>query len=605
MDPLQNKIHFPGINLKLIPMLLILAACVITFTTLEATAQSIDDGYNLRVRTEPNIFFIGGGGFYDPGTIVTLDEAPQRWGDYSFTGWKIDGKWADGNPITIRMDNPHSAVAVYTKDIGGSIIVDSIPRISEITVDGTIYLPDELPLSFSWPEGSTHIISAPSFIKENTETRYVFDSWKDKNTESDRTITIGPETQEIIALFKTQHYIKPITEFGNVVGGGWHDEGKAISFELESDIVIDKKDENIRYVFESWDLGDYQNLPTNTIDVDEATTVSANWDKEYFVKLTTSIPDYDIFGTGWYTEDKKLALIVEEELESPASDIKYVFDKWISRGPNPVIIPNSLSPATTITVTEPYVIEAQYKESYLVSVWTQFGDAIGAGYYPQGEIAEISLSQNEIVVEPTKVRKVFSGWDTQGAKTMDFGGDTESDVVGVQNLLVSVQKPETIRATWNTQYFLDVQSTEGKTRGSGWYDVGRVVPISVDTRSTPPGMWSISIFDRWTGDISSSDINERVVMNEPKTIIAEYKQDNTPGIMNSFILAAIGGIGLFVYTKTQKPKLNFKFKSRKNQYQEKDLNPFEHYRDNPFESDVQIPRGRPKKSAVMDWLMGR
>ena len=220
-------------------------------------------------------------------------------------------------------------------------------------------------------------------------------------------------------------------------------------------------------------------------------------------------------------------------------------------------------------------------------------------------MAEIKISANEVVIDPNKEKVIFDGWDTHGAKTMNVA-DVDAAAVepsSAQNLLISVEKPETITAKWKSQYYLDVQSTDGKTKGSGWYDIGRLVPISVEAPSTPPGMWSVNAFDKWSGDIDSTSINQRVLMTGPKTIIAEFKQDSSPGIVNSIILAAIGGIGLFAYMKIQKPKFNFK--RPKNDYGEKQLNPFEKFRDNPFESEIQMPRGRPKTKAVMDWLMGK
>jgi hypothetical protein len=599
---LNNK--FTGSWLTLYTTLLIAVVCVTSFAILEASAQvSSSETFNLRVRSEPNILFISGGGDYASGTEVKIDPAPEKFEDYTFVGWQIDGRWADGNPITVRMDNSHSAVAIYSKELSGSITIDAIPRIAEITVDGTIYLPDELPLSFSWLEGSSHIISIPATIKESSDKRYVFDSWKDKNTESDRTITVGTEPQNLIALFKTQHYLKPISQYGTVLGGGWQDAGKTATFELESDIVIDKKDPSIRYVFESWDSGDYQNLPTNNIDIeDDAATVKAIWDTQYFVKLTTDIPDYELAGTGWYTSERKLALIADESLESPDSNIKYVFERWVSKGPNPVVIPEATSPITQITVSEPYVIEAKYKKSYLVNVWTPYGDAEGSGFYDEGSVAEIKISKTEEIVEPNRIKVIFAGWNTNGAKTVNVGPADTISPASPQNLLISVDKPETITANWNTQYYLDVQSVDGKTRGSGWYELGRMVPISVDTLSTPPGMWSVKAFDKWTGDIDSTSMNERVLMNKPKTVIAEFKQDSSPGIVNAIILAAAGGIGIIVYTKTHS-KFNFKLPKIGSRY--KQQNPFESYGDNPFEADYQIPKITPKKKAVMDWLMGK
>ena len=598
MDPLPNKIFFQGINPKLIPKLVVLLVFVITFTAIEASAQLADE-YTLRVRTEPNILFLGGGGSFTAGTIVILDEAPDRWNEYSFVGWKIDGMWAEGNPITIRMDKGHTAVAVYSKEIGGSVIVDTIPRISEITVDGTIYLPEELPISFSWPEGSTHIISSPRIIKESPETRYVFDSWKDKSIEIDRTVTITTETREFIALFKTQHFLKPITEYGRVIGGGWQDAGRTALFELESDIVFDKKSDNIRYVFESWDYGDYENSPSNSIDIIEPVTVKANWTPQFKLDLKTSVPDYDLFGTGWYPEAKQLALIAEEELESSDADIKYVFDKWVSKGPNPVIIPNAQSPTTTITIGEPYVIEATYKESYRVNVWSQYGNPVGGGFYPKGEIATITLSQNEVLIQPNKIKKVFQGWNTFGARTMNQDISLEQTDLIARNLLVFVDKPLNVTTSWRTQYYLDVQSQEGKAKGSGWYDLGRMVPVSVDQKSAPAGMWSSKVFDRWTGDIESTDINERVIINEPKTVIAEWRTDNTPGIINGLILAGVAGMAVLVYTKTQKNKT----KSAKTIMENLPFEKFLSLRNKKPENTPSF-YNKPKRH-ILDWLLGR
>ena len=597
--PIRNKDCFK-VGLKLNPTLVLLLVCVASFTIIEASAQESIEGYNLRVKTDPNILFLDGSGFYTAGTTVTIDAAPQTWNEYTLVGWKVDGTWADGNPITIRMDSSHTVTAIYTKDIGGSILVDAIPRVAEITVDGTIYLPDELPVSFSWQDGSTHVISASNIVNESPETRYVFDSWKDEKSDNDRTITIGPDTQEVVALFKTQHFLKPITEYGQVNGGGWHDEGKTATFELESDVILDKKDDNKRFIFDSWEFGDYPNSPSNSLDLMESVTVKAKWTPENKLTLKTSVPDYDLFGTGWYPVGKNIALIAEEELESSNSNVRYVFDKWVSKGPNPVIIPNAHSPLTTIVVNDPYVIEAVYKESYRVNVWSQYGSPIGAGFYKAGEIAEIKLSANKMVVEPNKVRMVFQGWNAAGANTMNTDSVNTSDGVLAQNLLVMVDRPLNITTNWKTQYYLDVQTQEGKAKGSGWYDLGRMVPFSIDTSSIPPGMWSASVFDQWTGDVESTQTSDRVIMMEPKSVIAVWKTDNTPGIINGAILAGVAAFAVVIYTKThKKANLNSKIPELGKASFEK----FFSLRNSQQDTSPSFYK-KPKKN-ILDWLLGR
>ncbi len=593
--------------MNLILMLIMALVFLAPLAILDVSAAEEEEAVQkatLRVRSSPNILFMSGGGSYDMGISVKIPAAPESWNEYTFVGWKIDQQWANGNPITIKMDRTHTAEAIYEKSYSGNVIIDSIPRVAEINVDGEIYLPSELPLSFDWDANTDHIITIEAIINENPNTRYKFDSWKDNDITTQRLVTADSEKQNFIALYKVQHFLKSISEIGTIEGGGWVDKGTTANFGVESDIVLDKKNDQIRYVFNSWNSGDYLNSPDNSIDVVKATTVKAKWNEQYMLQLKTNIPDYDVFGNGWYDMKKKVALIAEETLESTNSDTKYVFEKWVSKGPNPVIIPNAQSSFTTITMLEPYIIEAQYKKSYLVNVWTPFGNAIGAGFYKENDVAEISMASNQIVVKPNQERKIFSGWDTQGARIM--GGDAGSGESG-QNLLVFVDKPMDITANWKSQYFLDVQSTtKVNVKGSGWYDIGRMVPISVDNLSTVAGMWSAETFDRWTGDIDKETSNARVMMNGPKSVVAEFKVDNTPGIINSIILAAMAGVGAIVFKKTRK---NIKFSKkpkRPEEFEEYKQNPFEKYSEEQRFDDFEFhPRKQKKATAIIDWLMGK
>ena len=592
---------------------LVISIFLVGITQASAQTTTVPE-YHLKVSTAPNILYITGSGFFAQGTVVTLDKAPEQWQDYEFIGWKIDGIWASENPPTIVLTRNMEALAIYEQLHGiGKIKIDTIPRVSSVTVDGTIFLPDELPLTYDWSVGSTHSIILSDVEKQSPNTRFKFDSWKDLNQEIIRTITVDDENTDFIAIYKTQHYLKPISEYGIVLGGGWQDAGSTVSFEIESDVVQDKKNDNIRYVFNSWNLGDYLNSPTNIIDVEEPITVQANWDEEFKLDLKSNIPEYNLFGTGWYQQEKLVALIAEETLESPKSDIQYIFEKWVSKGPNPVIIPNAHVPATTISMLEPFVIEAHYKKSYLVNVWTPYGSTLGSGYYPEGATAEISISQTDVLVEPNRIKKIFGGWDTHGARTVNFGSD-ESQLegvssAGVQNLLVFVNNPSNITAKWKTQYFLNVESSEGTVEGSGWYDLGRLAPIKVTQLSTPAGFWSSQTFDKWGGDIDSDKVRERVVMNGPKTVIAEWKEDQTAGIMNSLVLAGVAAVGAVIFFKSRsgKPHVS-KQKEVSNINTESGFDKFFNTTrgtSNSVQTKSTFVSKKKSMSSVMDWLMGR
>ena len=536
---------------KVLTLFVILVYFGMTQTNAEEVAEV--QQYQLRVTSSPNILFLSGGGLYDPGELVKLPKAPEMFLDYEFVGWQVDGKWSYENPLAITMNSAHNVEAIYTKsDLGGKVIVDSIPRITEIIVDGTIYLPNELPLSFSWVAGSTHTLNIKPFVQKDPQSRYKFDSWKDMDQGTLRTITVGESANDFIALYRIQHLLKSISERGNVEGDGWHEEGSSVTFGVESQTVLDENDPNIRYVFDSWSTGDYPNSPTNSLDLIQPTTAKANWKTQHFVTLTSNMPGYTPFGGGWVTEGGTYTLLAEGELESPTSDTKYVFNRWVATGSNPAIVSLPQSPLTDIVVTEPVSIEAQYQKSHLVNVFTPYGVALGSGYYDEGTTAQISIQGTQVDMEPNQIRKIFGGWDAQGARII--GGKQES---ANQNLMIYVDKPIDVTAQWKTQYYLNTKSPQSAVTGSGWYDAGTQVKISVKAPTEPASMWTAYTFDGWSGDYTGTSTSGKVIMDGPKTVVAEWVEDGTPGIINGIVLGGIALVGIVIFSKARKQEKIF------------------------------------------------
>lgn len=532
--------------------LIFLTVIAVSFVLQSAYAVEVEQ-FTLRVRSEPNVLFIGGGGIYKEGTIVTIDKAPDVWQDYRFAGWQIDGRWVKENPPKIQMNANHDVAAIYAKNDLATLTIDAVPRAAEVRVDDKIYLPSELPLTLSYALGTTVTVALDEFVDGDPNTRYVFDTWKDLKADNERTIKLDGDVS-LTALYKTQFQLKTISEYGTIHGGGWWDKGSTIEFGIDNSAVVDKNNEQIRYVFDGWDKGDYRNSETNSVDVEAPTTVVANWKQQYKLDLVSSVPGVSIYGTGWYNLGKTVAIIAEEEYESPEANAKYVFDRWESVGPNTIIIPNPKSPLTTVTLDAPYFIEAKYKKSYLVNVYTPFGTTTGSGFYPEGTNAEIKIATPEVITEPNKIKKVFAGWDAGDNKvvnTVPGKPDLEGATTN-QNLVIIVDKPTTIIAKWKDQYYLDVQSEESKSTGSGWYGSGTMVPISVSAPSVPPGAWSTHAFAGWSGDYDGKTVKGMVLINKAKTVVAEWRDDYTPGVVNTIILSGVGAAGMMIFNKTKK-----------------------------------------------------
>jgi len=85
--------------------------------------------YYFTVGTNPDgIVAVTGSGWYDSGTTVQTSSVPQSLNgsagtQYLFKGWMVDGVLQTGNPISLTLDKPHSAIAKY--QIQYQLIVDS------------------------------------------------------------------------------------------------------------------------------------------------------------------------------------------------------------------------------------------------------------------------------------------------------------------------------------------------------------------------------------------------------------------------------------------------------------------------------------------------
>ncbi|MDH3278231.1 MAG: hypothetical protein OEM21_09060 [Nitrosopumilus sp.] len=560
------------------------------------------------------MIFIPGQGFYDDGESITLTKIPEIWKDYTFIGYKIDGAWAKDNPPTIKMDRPHEVLAVFEKTDEGfvtqtGILIDSIPRVSTITIDDEVYLPDELPVTLEWDEGTTHVVSVENVVNEGADMRYSFDQWKDTESGTVRIVTAG-EVDSLIALYDTQYYLRAITEYGSIEGGGWYDKDSTARFKVTEEFVTDN-DDSIRYAFKSWDSGDYIKSVENSIPIQGPMTVKASWDEEYYLDIRSNIPDYVPAGSGFYPQGKSLALIAETEIRSESADINYVFDRWVSIGPNPVIISNTVSPSTSISIQNPYIIEARYTKSYLINAWTPYGSISGSGFYDEGDIAEIKVVSNEVIVKPGQIKKTFNGWDTRGAKIMDFSSEGSQSLEDITrpNLMVVADAPRNVTAQWTDQYYLNVRSSQGDVKGSGWYQPGSVVPISVSNPTQPPGMWSSYSFVGWSGDIESQSPTAKVIMSGPRSVVAEWQVDNTPGIINGIILGALGIAGYFVYTKTKNRggSMTNIINTKKDgfSFDRRSLDSLIGKKTEPkFGGTAQTQTMPQKKFSIIDWLMG-
>ncbi|MEM4976833.1 MAG: NEW3 domain-containing protein, partial [Desulfurococcaceae archaeon] len=102
-----------------------------------------------------------------------------------------------------------------------------------LTVDGTNYAYNQLPVSFTWDVGSTHSFTWTDYVSAGTGKRYAWTSTSGLSTSRSGSITVSPGGGSVSATYKTQYYLTMQASPSN--GGsvspssGWYDVGYSVS----------------------------------------------------------------------------------------------------------------------------------------------------------------------------------------------------------------------------------------------------------------------------------------------------------------------------------------------------------------------------------------
>ncbi|MCD6089111.1 cell wall-binding repeat-containing protein [Candidatus Bathyarchaeota archaeon] len=115
--------------------------------------------------------------------------------------------------------------------------------------------------------------SVESPVDYGNGTRRVFVSWiGDITTSSINGSVIMDAPKKVVAVWKTQYYLKVSSQHGSPKGGGWYDEEETATVTIESETGLIPK-----YVFAGW-TGDVTSSSTTvTVNMDKPHVLIANW----------------------------------------------------------------------------------------------------------------------------------------------------------------------------------------------------------------------------------------------------------------------------------------------------------------------------------------
>jgi hypothetical protein len=174
-----------------------------------------------------------------------------------------------------------------------------------------------------------------------------------------------------------------------------------------------------RYVFTSWNDGDISVSRTVSGGV-----YTANYDKEHLLTINSAYGEPE--GGGWYKEGGTANISVAVLIEEPAT--KHIFTGWSGDL-------SGVTANTTLTMNSPKVVTANWRNEYLLTITSAYGEPKGGGWYKEGETANVSVTTVEGVI----IRHIFTGWSG------NFTGTTG-------NVVLIMNSPTAVTTNWRTDY---------------------------------------------------------------------------------------------------------------------------------------------------------
>jgi ribosomal protein L21E len=174
-----------------------------------------------------------------------------------------------------------------------------------------------------------------------------------------------------------------------------------------------------RYAFVGWN-----DAETTNTRVISSGSFTARYNKEYLMTINSAYGSPA--GAGWYEDGATANFSITSPVTT--SNSKHYFTGWSG---------NYIGAATngSIVMSTPQTITANWRTENLLTINSEYGELVGAGWYDEGESVNISIDP----VYGFIIRHSFTGWS--GDLT-----DTAS------NSVVTMTSPKVITANWETDY---------------------------------------------------------------------------------------------------------------------------------------------------------
>jgi len=225
-----------------------------------------------------------------------------------------------------------------------------------------------------------------------------------------------------------------------------------------------------------------------------------------YYKVTISSNYGQVSGEGWYVEGATVTISINSTIIRIDEGVRTVFTGWSGDL-------RSSDPVFSFKIYKDVNIVANWKIQYYVSVTSVYSQATPvSGWYDSGTWINVSI-QETMVDLGNSTRRIFKGW-------------TGSINSSSPEIMILVDKPIHLVATWNTQYKVSLVSTFSKPLiESGWYDKGEVIRIGVENEVVDFGNKTRMIIIGWNGSIFSDKPSFETIVNMPLKLEALWVKE--------------------------------------------------------------------------------
>ncbi len=322
--------------------------------------------------------------YYTYGDKVTVTAAPAQY--YSWGGWTGKGQYSySGSDQTFSVYmwsniteaatfNPIYATITFTQTGMSSSASGTV-----LTVDGNSYTYSQLPISFTWQEGTTHSFSWISPVSGGSGAQYVWESTNGLSSSQSGSFTVTG-SGSITATYQLQYYLSVgvASGSGSVSGSGWYNAGSTATAS-ESPAG-------------GWHFIDWTNGNTGStysFTMNGPNSIGANFGiNSYSVTFQSSPVSGAPVSTNYGSGTTPYSVSVNY-----GSTITYTFGSSFSGGSGVQYVnPNPSSGSQTIygstTITASYTTQL-YVNAYVNS---GSGSVSGGGWYNEGTLVTVTAS---------------------------------------------------------------------------------------------------------------------------------------------------------------------------------------------------------------------